>query len=218
MLVNQPHERLPGPALLSALPRATRRQLGQRFAAAPLAFLLAGALPDAPPLAKSKRQKSKSQNKNTNTNTNRKQKKSSGNASKGASYSPDNEERAFLDLINRYRRDKGLSALSLNDQLGAAAEYHSQDMAKKDYFKHTLSNGDSPEENMVAHGYTNYRFVGENIAAGFASADDAFAAWKGSPEHDKNMLSKNFTEIGIGRAPSQKGKYDWYWTTTFGSR
>ena len=220
MLVNRQDVCLPGPSRLSVVVGSTRRLLAQRLAAAPLALLLAATLPDAAQRAEAKKKsKSKSKNKNRKSKgKKRKQKNSSGNSAKGGSYSPDNEERAFLDLINRYRRDKGLSSLSLNDQLGAAAEYHSRDMAQKDYFKHTLSNGDSPEENIVAHGYRDYRFVGENIAAGFAAADDAFDAWKGSPEHDKNMLSKNFTEIGIGRAPSTKGKYDWYWTTTFGSR
>lgn len=213
---------LPGPASLADAARSTRRRILHRLAAMPLVLMLAAAVAEPAPGAAAKKQgkgkKDKSNTKNKNRNKNRRQKKSSGNSAKGGSYSPDGEERAFLDLINRYRRDKGLSTLSLNDQLGAAAEYHSQDMAKKDYFKHTLANGDSPEENIAAHGYSNYRFVGENIAAGFASADDAFAAWKGSPEHDKNMLSKNFAEIGIGRAASNTGKYDWYWTTTFGSR
>ncbi len=212
--------RAPGPTSLASAARSTRRRLLHRLAATPLALMLAAAVAEPAPEAEAKKQgkRKKDKKQNKNKKENRKQKKSSGNSSKGGSYSPDGEERAFLDLINRYRRDKGLSTLSLNDQLGAAAEFHSQDMAKKDYFKHTLSNGDSPEENIVDHGYSNYRYVGENIAAGFASADDAFAAWKGSPEHDKNMLSKNFSEIGIGRADSNTGKYDWYWTTTFGSR
>lgn len=215
--MNHHHDRLPGRPHLSAGAQSTRRRLVQRLAAAPLALLLATARHDTPQLAEAKKN-TKSKSKNKNKNKKRKQKKSSGNSAKGGSYSPDGEERAFLDLINRYRRDKGLSTLSLNDQLGAAAEYHSRDMAQKDYFKHTLSNGDSPEENIIAHGYRDYRFVGENIAAGFASANDVFTGWKGSPEHDRNMLSKNFTEIGIGRADSNTSKYGWNWTTTFGSR
>lgn len=136
----------------------------------------------------------------------------------GGAYSPDSEERAFLDLINNYRRDHDAGKLALNDALGAAAEHHSADMAKKDYFKHNLSNGDSAEENIRRFGYTNYSHVGENIAAGFASANDAFDAWKTSAGHDRNMRSRNFTEIGIGRAQDKSSKYGWYWTTTFGSR
>ena len=145
-----------------------------------------------------------------------KNKKKSGGGSGG--YSPDSEERAFLNLINDYRRNNGVGALTLNDNLGAAAEYHSRDMAQKNYFKHTLKNGDSAEENIRRFGYTNYVAVGENIAAGFETASEAMKAWKSSPEHDRNMRSDRYTEIGIGRASGKGSKYGWYWTTTFGDR
>jgi len=133
-------------------------------------------------------------------------------------YSPDREERAFLDLINDYRRKNGARNLSLQDQLGAAADHHSQDMAKKNYFSHKLSNGDSAEENIERFGYTNWSYIGENIAAGHETAKAAMNAWKSSREHDRNMRNKHFTEIGIGRAYNKNSKYGWYWTTTFGSR
>lgn len=133
-------------------------------------------------------------------------------------YAPDSEERAFLDLINDYRKSNGLGALTLNNQLGAAAEYHSSDMAKKNYFKHTLANGDSSEQNIVRFGYTSYTAVGENIAAGYASAGEAMQAWKKSSEHDHNMRNSRYSEIGIGRAYSKSSKFGWYWTTTFGDR
>jgi uncharacterized protein YkwD len=146
----------------------------------------------------------------------RKNKKKNSGSSSG--YSPDSEERAFLDLINDYRRSQGAGALSLNDNLGAAADYHSRDMAKKNYFKHTLKNGDSAEQNIRRFGYASYVAVGENIAAGYETANDVMKAWKSSPGHDRNMRSGLFTEIGIGRAHSKGSKYGWYWTTTFGDR
>ncbi|MCC7022447.1 MAG: CAP domain-containing protein [Thermomicrobiales bacterium] len=144
--------------------------------------------------------------------------KKRGKKGKGGGYSPDGEERAFLDLINDYRRKNGVGQLSLNDKLGAAAKHHSRDMAKKNYFSHKLANGDSAEQNIRRFGYTNYRFVGENIFAGDKSASKAMAAWKKSRDHNRNMLSKDFDEIGIGRAHGKKSKYGWYWTTTFGKR
>lgn len=184
--------------------RASRRRLLAMLAAAPAALGLAIAA-QRDPAAEAKKNGKKRKNK---------KKKKNG----GGGYSPDGEERAFLDLINAYRRQNGAGNLSLNDQLGAAAEYHSQEMARKNYFSHKLSNGDSPEQNIRRFGYTGYSAVGENIAAGFPSADEAFKAWKNSADHDKNMRSKNFSEIGIGRAQNGNSKYGWYWTTTFGSR
>jgi uncharacterized protein YkwD len=138
----------------------------------------------------------------------------------GGRYSPDSEERAFLDLINDYRSQKGVGTLSLQDQLGAASEFHSQDMAQKNYFDHRLSNGDSPEQNMERFGYTNWTHTGENIAAGttYDTAREVMKAWQDSPEHNRNMLNGAFKEIGIGRAFDGNAKYGWYWTTDFGSR
>ena len=207
--MNHDHHDGPLGLTLAAAVRASRRRL-LAMLTAPFALGLAGIIgPEPEAEAKKKRKKNKNKKKRKNGKQGKRQ---------NGGYSPDGEERAFLDLINNYRRQNGVGTLSLNDQLGAAADYHSRDMAKKNYFSHTLSNGDSPEENIRRFGYTNYRFVGENIAAGFASADEAFKAWKNSPEHDKNMRGKNFTEIGIGRASGKSSKYGWYWTTTFGSR
>lgn len=191
----------------SRLPEALQIGLGRRGL---LAALLAGWLGSRGLADLEAKKKKKKKRKH------RKQKKHKGGSS--GSYSPDSEERAFLDLINDYRRSKGEGALTLNNNLGAAANFHSRDMAKKNYFKHTLKNGDSAEQNIRRFGYTNYVAVGENIAAGYETANDVMKAWKSSPGHDRNMRSSRFTEIGIGRAHSKGSKYGWYWTTTFGDR
>jgi hypothetical protein len=194
--------------------RADRRSILGVLAALPaiLGFLVFG--PD-PSDAKQGPGKSKGKGRGKGQG----KKKNRGNkGAGGGGYSPDGEERAFLDLINTYRRQHGAGNLALQNQLGAAADHHSQDMADKNYFSHKLSNGDSAEENIARFGYTNWKYVGENIAAGFESANKAMDAWKSSPEHDQNMRNGHFTEIGIGRAYNGNAKYGWYWTTTFGSR
>jgi uncharacterized protein YkwD len=131
---------------------------------------------------------------------------------RGGGYAPDAEELAFLDLINDYRRQHGVSPLALQHQLGAAAAHHSRAMARQNFYRH------SPLENVADFGYKHWHVIGENICAGHASASRAMDAWKNSPGHNKNMLNPNFTAIGIGRAYHRKSKYDWYWTTTFGDR
>lgn len=189
------------------LPEAVQIGLGRRSF---LAALLAGWLGSrslADLAAKKKKRKKKRRNQ---------KKKNNGGNSGG--YSPDSEERAFLTLINDYRRAQGVGTLTLNDNLGAAADFHSRDMAKKNYFKHTLKNGDTAEQNIRRFGYTSYTAVGENIAAGYETANNVMKAWKSSPGHERNMVSSRFTEIGIGRAYRKGSKYGWYWTTTFGDR
>lgn len=130
-------------------------------------------------------------------------------------YAPDDQEAAFLDLINNYRASLGIGPLSLNYQLGAAADYHSYDMATNNYFDHYLFDGTDPATNMRNFGYGGST-TGENIAAGMASAQEVMIAWQNSPEHDAGMRNPNFTEIGVGRVYNENSHYGWYWTTTFG--
>lgn len=194
-------------------PRTPRRRFLARLIALPAALGLAVLVEREPAAGKKHGKKNKKKKKHN---------KGGGGSGGGGggSYSPDGEERAFLDLINNYRNEKGVGALSLQDNLGAAAEFHSQDMAQKNYFDHRLSNGDSPEQNMERFGYTNWTHTGENIAAGtnYDSARVVLKAWQDSPEHNKNMLNGAFKEIGIGRAFDANSKYGWYWTTDFGTR
>ncbi|MGI9252499.1 MAG: CAP domain-containing protein, partial [Thermomicrobiales bacterium] len=131
------------------------------------------------------------------------------------SYSPDNQESAFLGLINDYRAQNGLGPLVLQDELGSAADFHSQDMADHNYFDHYLSDGSGPGDNIAAHGYTGETW-GENIAAGMATASEALDGWINIPSHNAAMLDPDYTEIGIGRYYNADSKYGWYWTTDFG--
>lgn len=127
----------------------------------------------------------------------------------------DAEEMQFLELINQYRADNGLGALALSQSLSNASEYHSQDMATKGYFEHTMPDGTTVEQNIRNHGYRGTTF-GENIVAGTETAEEAFDAWKKSPAHNENMLRSSFKAIGIGRYEVDGSPYGWYWTTDFG--
>jgi uncharacterized protein YkwD len=132
-------------------------------------------------------------------------------------YCADAQEVAFLQKINTYRVGKGLPKLRLTQTLGAAADHHSVDMARNNYFSHTLSGGISWEKNIANHGYPSNTTRGENIAAGNATASATFTQWRNSPPHNANMTSGSFRAIGIGRAYDASSTYGWYWTTTFGS-
>src|SRR5919109_1185606 len=75
--------------------------------------------------------------------------------------------------------------------------------------------GPAHDRDAVA-GYTGWSAIGENIAAGYPTPEAVVAGWMSSPGHRANILSPNFTEIGIGLA--QGGKYGSYWTQDFGTR
>jgi uncharacterized protein YkwD len=142
------------------------------------------------------------------------------------SYCADTPEQEFLTLINQYRVANGRTALKLAQHLGAAAQHHSMDMANRNYLSHTtLGSSDGPPQRMMAHGYpANTTWWGENIYAGYgiqngldlSSAQAAFNWWKNSPGHNANMLSPNYTVIGIDRHSNPNSQYRNYWTTDFG--
>ncbi|HSR73577.1 MAG TPA: CAP domain-containing protein, partial [Sulfurovum sp.] len=65
--------------------------------------------------------------------------------------------------------------------------------------------------------YADYRWgaIGENIAAGQHSTQAAMDAWLRSDEHCKNLMSGNFTEVGMAYYPSND-QFRTYWSQNFG--
>jgi uncharacterized protein YkwD len=129
----------------------------------------------------------------------------------------DAEEQAFVETINAYRAQNGLAALQVSATLTESSKWMSADMAAKDYFSHTDSQGRDPFTRMADFGYPQNGYSGENIAAGNASAAGTFTQWKNSPGHNANMLGASYRVIGVGRAHDANSSYGWYWTTDFGS-
>jgi uncharacterized protein YkwD len=107
--------------------------------------------------------------------------------------------------------------LTLNQNLVNASKWLSQDMANKNYFNHTDSQGRTFDKRLVDFGYTPYATIGENIAAGSETGAAAMTQWQNSPPHNANMLSSAYKNIGIGRAYNANSTYKWYWTTDFGT-
>ncbi len=128
----------------------------------------------------------------------------------------DAEEQAFITLINDYRAQNGRGPLAINPELQDAADWLSDDMGVIGYFSHTDSLGRSPSDRMDDFGYSYSTSKGENIAAGYTSAQLVFDGWRNSPAHDANMLSANYVVMGIARVYTPGSPYGWYWTNDFG--
>ncbi|WP_437969520.1 CAP domain-containing protein [Sorangium sp. So ce260] len=136
----------------------------------------------------------------------------------GPSTTPlDTEEQAFLSIINQYRAQNGLGALSACTSLSRAAQGHSEDMRDHNYFDHASQDGRTPWTRAADACYESAgrTAMAENIAAGNSAAQATFTQWKNSDGHNKNMLGSSFKVIGIGRATGG-GTYGSYWTTVFG--
>jgi uncharacterized protein YkwD len=119
-----------------------------------------------------------------------------------------------FDLTNEERVNAGLEELTWNDNLAQAAEDHCQDMIDRDYFDHYTPEGLSPGDRATAAGY-EWLWIGENIAAGYASAEDVMVGWMNSEEHKENILRTQFTELGVGLRVSWSGRV--YWAQEFGT-
>ena len=129
----------------------------------------------------------------------------------------DSEESAFLQLFDDYRAQNGLPALAFSQTLSVAADTLSIDMATKDFFSHTGSDGSSFSSRIAAAGYPDPGNTAENIFAGDSTAAGAFGWWKNSPGHNANMLSPTAQAIGIARVNNLNSTFQWYWTTDFGA-
>jgi uncharacterized protein YkwD len=116
--------------------------------------------------------------------------------------SANTQERQVLDLTNAARRQNGCGPLSLADSLVKAAERHASDMVRRHYMDHNDPDGKSAFDRMEASGFHGSA-MGENIAAGYDTAQRVFAAWMQSDGHRKNILNCNYNKIGIGYDPGQ---------------
>ncbi|SIR72729.1 Uncharacterized conserved protein YkwD, contains CAP (CSP/antigen 5/PR1) domain [Haladaptatus litoreus] len=130
-------------------------------------------------------------------------------------------ERRIHEQINNIRTERGLQSLGYNNQLGEAADYHSQDMIDKSYFSHTAPDGET-----VGDRYRKFEIScqawGENILYNYASDESAASAaqtsveqWMQSDGHRQNILSETWATEGIGAQVAFDGRL--YVTQNFGA-
>ncbi|MGL4570651.1 MAG: CAP domain-containing protein [Clostridium sp.] len=126
----------------------------------------------------------------------------SNNVSNSSNFMAQVESKIF-EKVNAERAKAGVPKLSYNNTMQKYARIKSQDMGDRNYFDHTDPNGNLITAKMKADG-VSYRAWGENIAyIGGVSDADALANqfmtnWMNSPGHRQNILSTNFTGIGVG--------------------
>lgn len=157
------------------------------------------------------------ENNNTGNNNNKPEDNSGNNGSTGGNTENNNSsnsvsafEKKVVELVNVQRKANGLQPLKLNTSLSNVARYKSEDMKNKNYFSHTSPTYGSPFD-MLKQFNISYRTAGENIAKGQKTPEAVVNAWMNSEGHRKNILNKNFTEIGVGYVSGSST----YWTQLF---
>jgi uncharacterized YkwD family protein/spore coat assembly protein SafA len=121
-------------------------------------------------------------------------------------------EDEVIRLTNVERAKNGLPALAKNWEVSRVARYKSADMANKGYFSHTSPTYGSPFTMMQNFGI-RFSAAGENIAYGQRSPQEVVNAWMNSPGHRANILSRSYSQIGVGLAKNKNGVM--YWTQMF---
>ncbi len=122
------------------------------------------------------------------------------------------QENEVARLVNAERAKAGLPALKFNWELSRVARYKSADMANKGYFSHNSPTYGTPFQMMENFGL-RFSAAGENIAYGQRTPAEVMRDWMNSPGHRNNILSRSYTEIGVGLAKNKNGVC--YWTQMF---
>ncbi len=114
---------------------------------------------------------------------------------------------SILDLTNAERSKAGVAPVRANAQLKEAAQIQAEQNARAGRLDHIMpeSKYPRPEDRLAAVGY-RWSAYGENIAYGQRGAAEVMASWMGSSGHRANILSSNFTELGVGYAADSAGR------------
>lgn len=133
-------------------------------------------------------------------------------------------EKRVIELTNYERSQKSLPPLKRNKNLSDSALLYSLEMAEHHFISHTGFFGSKLAERVLASGYHGWRYIGENLAMGYLTPESVVQGWMESEGHRKNMLSVDYTEIGVGyvmgEVPTTNGGFSkgGYWTQHFGKR
>lgn len=109
---------------------------------------------------------------------------------------------AMLAAVNAARASAGLSPVTLNERLAAAACRQAHDLGSRALhdlaaLSHQGSDGSYLAGRLRDAGY-GFRTAAENLAAGVADPAETVRLWLESDGHLRNMLTASFREIGIG--------------------
>jgi uncharacterized protein YkwD len=109
---------------------------------------------------------------------------------------PPGEDGKVFELINQERIDEGLRPLIYSSQISAFAWKYANRMKDEDFYGHEDPQGRGLAERLK-DADISYSVAGEIIAEN-SSADGAVQAWMNSPGHKEQILTSDYTTMGIG--------------------
>ncbi len=114
-------------------------------------------------------------------------------------------DRALRCLISNEREARGLDRLDTSGRLDEAAQRHTRDMHRREYFSHISPGGRDVADRVRAYtsyvdGSPDWR-LGETLGARYASTATPrriLAAMMASTSHRRTLFTSRFRDIGVG--------------------
>lgn len=100
-------------------------------------------------------------------------------------------------------------ALIYNKKIEKAAAAHARDIEYRKILTHIGKDGSRVNDRFKSNGYNYYSYA-ENIAEGYDTIEEVFAAWMNSPGHCKNIMG-DYKEVGIFKVGD-------FWVIDFGTQ
>lgn len=133
--------------------------------------------------------------------------------------------REIATITNQERADVSRIKLQYEPLLSMVAARHSKDMLERDYLDHISPEGDGPSQRVAMQHRRLFGGVGENVAYITSAqeppegmAQQFMQGWMNSPGHRRNILSADYTHLGVGcyqQAVTGKGQIKRYCTQVF---
>lgn len=101
----------------------------------------------------------------------------------------------IYNRINSIRSQNSVRLLARNEDVDRVAELRAEEISRK--FSSTRPDGRS-WVTAISDANLSYRFIGENIAYGYSSADGVVQMWMQRDVEKKNILDASFNQVGIG--------------------
>ena len=119
----------------------------------------------------------------------------------------DRAERAIIRMVNHHRARAGLPGLRRSRALNRAADQHTWEMLRRNYFAHASANGTAATSRVRR--YRRARMTGETI--GWLTSNTRRKArrivrmWMASPGHRVTLMTRGFRRIGVARRTGRWG-------------
>lgn len=137
-----------------------------------------------------------------------------------ASRNPESYRQHIINATNEYRTSNGRNRLSVGRMLCQIAIQHANNMARQDKYGDTDNNGhvldgQGAADRIRAAGYDGAWAENVGYKLGYANPPQKqVESWINSTGHRENMLTSHFTQIGVGAAKGNSGR--WYFVQVFG--